>query len=166
MKYFIVSCFLFLSFFGLKETNAQPPPFDPWGVNVQSAMDLSTFSLQLEPFLPLLDTLQRQARCPDELNCGNWSNWKFDTAIAVHPNYPNCPILINYRHRACLTNTLNIQHEIYGYVIRDDLPGCTGLAAYLNSGSTTDQADKMNQLEHDIYGLMAKQRFIELQTFL
>lgn len=95
-----------------------------------------------------------------------WTAWRFDTAIAIHPSYPNCPILINYRHRVFTSNALFIEHEIFGFVVRNDLPGCTGLSAYLSSGSTSDQADKVNQLEHDIYGLMAKQRFLELQNSL
>lgn len=166
MKYLLSFLIIFLSFYGFQEIDAQPPPFDPWPIGIDSPGDLSDFTEALVDWTPLLDTLQRQSRCPDDSSCGPWTNWKFDTAIAVHPSYPNCPILINYRHRTCLTNSLNIQHEIFGYVIRDDLPGCTGLASYLSSGTSTDQADKMNQLEHDIYGLMAKQRFIELQTFL
>lgn len=66
MKYLLVLAVVVLSLLGIQEIKAQPPDFDPWAVNVNTPADLALFSGQLEDFVSLFDTLQRQSRCPDE----------------------------------------------------------------------------------------------------
>lgn len=165
-KIFVLLLVTVFSLIALNKVKSQPPPFDPWLVNVSPA-NAPSYIFDLTPVVELLDTIQQPSACyDDDTECYNWSIWKFDTAIVVHPSYPGCPILINYRHRICQSNPRMIQHNILNYVIRKDIPGCAALDSYLKSGSTISQSEKTNQLEHDIYGLIAKQRFIEFNNHI
>ncbi len=149
------------------------PPFDPWLVNVEaaSAPQYITDMAKLVSILPnCCDTLQNSPPCYDSQldSCGQWDVWKYDTAIAVHPNYPCCPILIRYKFRVCMSNPKKIQHFMLGYVIgeKNNDTCCVALKNYLNTGVPTWDADHQSQFEHDLYALMARQRFIEFNSGL
>ncbi len=146
-----------------------PPPFEPWLVNV-AVENVPVYIQKLEPFTPLLnetEPLQFTPPCYDDTTCDNWDEWKKDTAIVEHPNFPGCPILVSLKHRVCISNPRIIQHYLLGYVIgqyQND-PDCDALENWLKSGNQW-LPDRQVQLEHDIYALMARQFFIDFNNML
>jgi hypothetical protein len=149
-----------------------PPPFNPWLVNVDpiSAPQHIADMMKFVDIMPITDPLQFTPPCYDSPldSCANWDIWKYDTALAIHPNYPCCPILIKYKFRVCASNPKIRQHYILSFVIgiKANDTCCTALKNYLNTGVSTWDADHQAQFEHDLNALMARQRFVEFNEGL
>lgn len=149
-------------------------PFDPVLVNVPDVQTAQKFIAKIDPIREFYDPFEDPIppfSCYNDNSCTVWGPWKKDTAIIAHPNFPDCPIYIGYRHRNCTNNQKLVQHDITGFSYLENDPDCASLKTWLlnGSGGTTPEVvdpERMNQLHHDIYALLAKELFIQFNSHL
>ncbi len=142
--------------------------FDPLLVNMDVAK-APYFIDKIEPMTHIGISLAPEPvppfSCYEDSTCTNWGPWKTDSAIVIHPLFPDCPIYIGYKHRNCATNQKLQQHYMTCLNYLENDPDCSSLHLWLTNGvigpGGTIDPDKMNKLEHDVYALLAKQIFIQ-----
>ncbi len=147
---------------------AQWDPFDPILVNVADVQMAEKFLEKCEVvrFRDLFPEPQPvpDFSCYNDSSCTTWGPWKKDTAIVSHPLHPDCPIYIGYLHRNCTTDQSFVQHHITSMTYRENDPDCTSLNIWLLNGGSAPDPDRLNQLYHDLYALLAKEMFIEFNN--
>lgn len=151
--------------------HSQPPPPDYTYVNVPFANQsaFATHANEMLVTMPQSDSLQITPPCfGSDTTCAGWTPWSRDTAIAEHPNFPGCPILLTYKFRHCTSNSLLGEQYIEHWAVSNDSTNvaCSALYAYLEAGSLTLQAQRAAQMEHDLYALITKHHFIEFNQDL
>jgi hypothetical protein len=117
-----------------------------------------------------VDSTQIAPPCYDRDSCidpltgnSNWTTWNLDTAIVIHPLFPDCPILLDYRFRRCIGSDNKYQHYIDRFVIPDSADArCNALLSFLEAGNNDQAASAVGvELLHDIYAIIARDRFID-----
>ncbi len=148
-------------------------PFNPILVNVNDQVQAAVFVEKYEGIrenIVLPDTPVPDLSCYDDGVCIHWGNWKKAEAIVSHPKFPDCPILIGYKHRNCVDDQSVVQHHITSVSFREGDSECSELEKWLygegGSVSKDPDPDKLNQLYHDLYALLAKEMFIEFNEGL